>query len=152
MERCISVISRLALLVTVSVLALQTHAEDRTVVLVTGNGCPMNDISALDIRKAYLGIGVSYERQSIWAFRLNNDAKLSQVFFQNVVAMSEKTYERRLISLLLQYGRPRPREFDSVEEMVSAMTGIPCGVGYMWQSELDGLDGIKAIRILWQEN
>ena len=82
------------------------EAADRAVVLITGKSCAMNSISTLDIRKAYLGIGVSYNHINIRAFRLKNDTQLNQIFFQSVVAMSETTYERRLLQSLLKYGRP----------------------------------------------
>lgn len=145
---------RFALVTLVSVLALlqQAHAADRVVVLVTSSDCAMEAISTLDIRKAYLGFGVSYEEKSIRAFRLGNDTKLNQIFLQSVVAMSEKTYERRLLLQLVKYGRPRPREFGSVSELAAALKEGPCNIAYMWQSDLKERTGIKAIKVIWQEN
>lgn len=143
---------RFALLLTICLLATHVHAADRVVVLVTSSSCAMNEISALDVRKAYLGFGVSFDGRSIRAYRLNGDYQLNQIFFQSVVAMSEKTYERRLLLQLLKYGRPRPREFDSSESLVSALEEIQCSIAYMWQSDQEQRTGIKAIRILWQEN
>ena len=152
MECRVSMSLRVALFVAVSVLATQGSASNRVVVLVTSGACAMDEISALDIRKAYLGIGVSYEGRNIRAFRLSNDQQLSQVFYQSVVAMSEKTYERRLLSLLLKYGRPRPREFDTVDDVVAALAEVQCSIAYLWQSDADAWADIKVIRILWQEN
>ena len=143
---------RFALLLTTCLLATHGHAVHRVAVLVTSSSCAMNEISALDIRKTYLGFGASFEGHSIRAYRLNGDDQLDQIFFQSVVAMSEKTYERRLLLQLLKYGRPRPREFDSVESLVSALDEVPCSIAYMWQSDQEGTTGIKVIRILWQEN
>lgn len=130
----------------------QAHAADRVVVLATSTKCEMETISALDIRKAYLGIGVSYGENSIRAFRLNNDAQLNQVFFQSVVVMSEKTYERRILLLLLKFGRPRPQAFESAADAAAAISQLPCGIVYMWQSDVEEQAGMKAIKILWQEN
>jgi hypothetical protein len=145
---------RFALVTLVSVLALlqQAHAADRVVVLVTSSDCAMEAISTLDIRKAYLGFGVSYEEKSVRAFRLGNDTKLNQIFLQSVVAMSEKTYERRLLLQLVKYGQPRPREFGSVSELAAALKEGPCNIAYMWQSDLKERTGIKGIKVIWQEN
>ena len=128
------------------------YAADRAVVLVTSTDCAMDTISALDIRKAYLGIGVSYEGNNIRAFRVKGDEQLNQIFFQSVVVMSEKTYERRLLQLLLKYGQPRPREFDSAGDVAAAITENPCSIAYMWQSDAEAWSGVKAIKSLWQEN
>jgi len=144
---------RLAIIVA-SVLAIlpSAHAADRAVVLVTSHDCAMDTIIALDIRKAYLGIVVSYEGHVIRPFRLSNDEQLNQIFFQYVVAMSKKTYERRLLRLLVQHGQPRPREFDVVADLVAAVTENPCSIAYMWQSDAEAWTSIKAIKNLWQEN
>jgi hypothetical protein len=152
MECRISMIQRFALLLTACLMVTHGHAADRAAVLVTSNSCAMNEISTLDVRKAYLGYGVSFEGHSIRAYRLNSDYQLNQIFFQSVVAMSEKTYERRLLLQLLKYGRPRPREFDNLESLVSALDEVRCSIAYMWQSDQEGRTDIKAIRILWQEN
>jgi len=99
MECCFSVKLCLAAFIVASVPTIlpRANAADRAVVLVTSRDCAMDTIIALDIRKAYLGIVVSYEGHVIRPFRLSNDEQLNQIFFQYVVAMSEKTYERRLL-------------------------------------------------------
>ena len=146
--------SRLTAVLVVGLLQLLQSADaaDRVVVLVTSSDCEMETITALDIRMVYLGLGVSYEGQNVRAFRLNNDENLNQVFFQSVVAMSEKTYERRLLQLLLKYGRPRPRAVESPAELAAAMMEVPCNIAYMWQADAEEYAGIKAIKVLWQEN
>ena len=146
--------SRLTAVLVVGLLQLLQAADaaDRVVVLVTSSDCEMETITALDIRMVYLGLGVSYEGHNVRAFRLNNDENLNQVFFQSVVAMSEKTYERRLLQLLLKYGRPRPRAVESPAELAAAMMEVPCNIAYMWQADAEEYAGIKAIKVLWQEN
>ena len=140
--------------VVASALAIASMADaaDRAVVLVTSMDCAMDTINALDIRKAYLGIGVSYEGKNIRAFRVGGDEQLNQIFFQSVVVMSEKTYERRLLQLLLKYGRPRPRELDNAADVAAAITENPCSIAYMWQIDAETSAGVKTIKKLWQEN
>ena len=130
------------------------HAEaaESTVSLITSIDCEMETISPLDIRKAYLGIGVSTEAGQVRAFRLKGDRKLDKIFYQSVVSLSEKSYERHLLRQLLKYGRPRPREFESVKELIAALVSTPCSIGYAWDSDSKERIGIKVIRILWQEN
>ena len=139
-------------MLTMLAMLQQASAAERAVLLVTSNDCQMETISALDIRKAYFGIGVSYEGHAVRALRLKGDEKLNQIFFQSVVAMSEKTYERRLLLQLLKYGQPRPREFESVGDLVTAVNEVPCSIAYMWQHEINEHTGIKVIKVLWQEN
>ena len=147
-------ISRLVLLTLVALtcmLAGSARAE-RSVVLVTHEGCAMETISMLDIRKAYFGIAVSYQGRLVRAFRLNSDVDLNRVFFQTVVAMSEKSYERRLLSMLLKYGTPRPPEFEDVAALAEALRRSDCGIAYLWLDDVTSKKNLRSIRLLWQSD
>jgi len=152
MERCVSVNQRLqllALVILVSMLSDSAHAE-RSVVLVMNADCPIESLTMLEVRKTYFGLMASHEKQTVRAYRLNSDEDLSGIFYQTVVAMSEKSYERRLLSMLLKYGTPRPQEFGDVEELVAAVRHSNCGIAYMWGEDAAAAEGIKSIRLLWQ--
>jgi len=125
---------------------------ERSVVLVTNEECAMEAMSMLDIRKAYFGIAVSYEGRLVRAFRLNHDDELSHIFFQTVVAMSEKSYERRLLSMLLKYGTPRPQEFRDIGALVAALRRSDCGIAYLWLDDATSQAGLRSIRLLWQSD
>ena len=124
-------------------------AED-TVVLATSTACPVSTISALDVRKVYLGVSLRLEGQSIRPLRVNDDEKLNQVFFQSVVAMSKKSYERRLLSLALKFGTPRPTEYTRIEDALAALGRTRCSVVYGWRDDFDDAENVKVIRVLWQ--
>lgn len=138
--------------VTALSLLQQATAADQAVALITSVDCEMESISHRDIRKAYLGFRVSIDSSSVRAFRLRGDQKLDNIFFQSVVSLSRKSYERHLLRQLLKYGRPRPREFQSLEGVIAALVATPCSIGYAWDSDTKKHDRIKVIRILWQEN
>jgi len=141
----------LSFVVLTCLLAGSARAE-KSVVLVTHDGCAMETISMLDIRKAYFGIAVSYQGHLVRAFRLNSDVELTRVFFQTVVAMSEKSYERRLLLMLLKYGTPRPLEFADVASLAVALRRSDCGIAYMWLDDLTGQRDLRSIRLLWQSD
>ena len=123
---------------------------ERTAVLVTNASCPVQELRPLEIRKAYLGVAVRKLGRTIRPMRLNNDAALKQVFLQSVVAMSEKSYERRLLSLALKYGTPRPVEYNSVDALVKSVLKRDCAIAYMWQSTSMEYKNLKVLRLLWQ--
>lgn len=152
MECRISMIGRPAktlIVLLICMLANRASAQ-RDVVLVTSESCAMSSISMLDVRKAYFGIATSFEGNRISAYRLNDDEMLGRIFYQSVVAMSEKSYERRLLSMLLKYGTPRPAEFSDVGRLATALRQSPCSISYMWGVTAKSLEGIKSIRLLWR--
>jgi len=123
---------------------------ERSVVLVTNEECAMQTISMLDVRKAYFGIAVRYQGSLVRAFRLNNDDDLNRIFLQTVAAMSERSYEGRLRSMLLKYGTPRPQEFDRVDSLAAALARSECGIAYMWLDDVVPEMGLRRIRLIWQ--
>jgi len=122
------------------------------VVLVAGEKSPIENLSPLELRKAYFGIVVRDNNQIIRPFRNSSDSQLNRIFLQSVVAMSERSYERRLFSLTLKSGRPRPEEFTDQDDLVRALRDNPYCISYMWRSDAERSIGIKVIKLLWQEN
>jgi len=130
--------------------ALTRGAEQ--VVLVVGEDSPIEDISPLELRKAFFGITVRQNNQILRPLRNSSDAQLNRIFLQSVVAMSERSYERRLFSLALKSGRPRPEEFTDHDDLVRALHEQPNSISYMWRIDAERSARIRIIKLLWQEN
>ncbi len=142
-------------LVTMAMLAAvflwsETAVAERTVVLVANTRCPVEDLSNLEIRKAYFGLSVRVGEQNIRPLRLVADQVLNRVFFQTIVAMSEKSYERRALSLALKFGTPRPAEFKDVAEALSALQRSDCAILFLWAENQPDASVAKKIKVLWQ--
>lgn len=151
MERRFSMKPVLTLLLfVVLLLSIRAIPAEQEVVLVVAHNSPIVELSALDIRKVYLGVSVTVDGHSIRSYRLNNDQRLNQIFMQSVIAMSEKSYERRLLSLTLKYGRPRPTEVDSPVMLMEFLKRNPLGIGYMWKSDAEKDAEIRIVKVLWQ--
>lgn len=137
-------------LLALSMLLPAIAMAERTAVLVTGEKCPIADIDSLDVRKAYLGVLVDIDGYHIRPLRLSGDEQLNRVFFQTIVAMSRKSYERRVLSLALKFGTPRPAEFDNLDEALDVVRRVECGVVYAWAGDLADKTGIRTLKPLWR--
>jgi hypothetical protein len=124
---------------------------ESAVVLVTSSDSPIQSMSSLEVRKAYMGVAVSVDGLSVRAVRRRDDDRLNKIFLQSVIAMSERSYERRLLSLVLRFGVPRPAEVDDQQELLDLLERIPSSISYMWKSDAEANTGVRIIRILWQE-
>jgi len=120
-------------------------------VLVVAKDSPIVELTSLDIRKAYLGIRINVGGRAIRPYRLNSDEQLNRVFLQNVIAMSERSYQRRLLSLTLKFGRPRPDEVASPAELLRLIGNNPLGIGYLWKADAEQNSQIKILSVLWQQ-
>lgn len=154
MECCLSVRNRAAKLLLSLVLVLTaevTVAED-SVVLVVGSDSTIAEISLLEIRKAYLGISVSLGGGTVRPLRRNDDERLNRIFMQTVIAMSERSYERRLLSLMLRFGTPRPEEVDDRDQLDRRLAERPYSIAYMWKTEAEADARVRVVRTLWQDH
>lgn len=153
MECSISVIRRAAqLLAVIAVTLSMTASLADDVVLVTSVDSAIEEISSLDIRKAYLGISVTIGGSTVRPLRQTDDEQLNLIFLQTVIAMSQRSYEGRLLSMTLKFGTPRPTELDTEEEMLRELTNHPHTIGYMWKSTADSNSQVKTLKVLWQDH
>jgi len=123
---------------------------DHEMVLVVAEDSPIAELDVLTMRKAYLGVSVNIEGGRIRPYRLTGDAVLNRIFMQSVIAMSERSYERRLLALTLKYGAPRPDRVESPEQLAQALIGNPLAIGYMWREDADRATGIRVVKALWR--
>ena len=138
-------------IVCIACLIAGAAKSGESVVLVTAESCPLNDISTLDLRKAYLGVAVSVDGRRVRPILMRGDEKLEQIFYQSVVAMSKKSYERRRLSLALKYGTPRLAEFDDIDIVSEVLRSDGCTITFVWRRDAESLQGIKTIKLLWQD-
>ena len=151
MERRVSVKSVRIPVCLALLLAAEAAWADLEVVLVANRESPIESISTLDIRKIYLGISVSIDGRNIRAFRWRNDERLNNIFLQSVIAMSQRSYERRLLSMVLKFGTPRPVEVSDRDQLLQLLARNPLSIAYMWESDAEADTRVKIIRVLWKE-
>lgn len=130
---------------------LNTAAAQQQVVLVASSASTLDDLDSIQLRKIYLGFEITHDGKAIKALRNNTDSQLNNIFLQTVVAMSEKAYTRRQLSLTLRQGIPRVAEFDNFDKLVGALKRNPYSVSYMWKMDAERRQDVKILRVLWEQ-
>jgi hypothetical protein len=123
---------------------------DHSMVLVTSSDSPVDSVSPLDIRKLYLGFVVR-DRQGNPIRPMTNasDSRLWEIFLQDVMGMSARSYDRRLLTLTLQSGRPRPDVYGSLQSILDSVEQDDNAVAIVWEEDIAKRPGLKVIRVLW---
>ncbi len=131
---------------------MEVVAVDLQVVLVAASTSPLHDLDSLELRKIYLGFTVKREGKTVKGLRNTEDTNLNRIFLQTVVAMSEKSYKNRLLSLTLRQGIPRPAEYDNIDDLLASLSTKPYSVSYMWKDDAVRSSKVKILRVLWQQH
>jgi hypothetical protein len=125
---------------------------EHQVVLVAAATSPLHDIDSVELRKIFLGFTVERDGQAIKGLRNISDEDLNNIFLQTVVAMSEKSYKRRQLSLTLRKGIPRIAEYDNVEDLIKALLRNPYSISYTREDVVEREPDIKILRVLWEQS
>ena len=141
---------RLLTLVLILCLAAPARPASQTVVLVVGADSPVTEMDSVTVRKLFLGLPVLVNGKPLHPLR-NHDPLLDEIFFQQIVAMSQSSYDRQILIGVNRQGWLRPAEYYSEASVVAALTADPTAVSYMWQRDVGHNPGIRVIRVLWSD-
>jgi len=109
------------------------------------------ELDSLEIRKLFLGLPVLRNNRALVPIRNGSDRQIAQVFLQDVVAMSQSAYDRRILTQTLQHGRPRPTELKSRDQVISALSTDRYAVSYLWLHDAANNPRLRILRVLWSE-
>jgi hypothetical protein len=130
---------------------MKIAVAEHQMVLVAGSMSPLQDFNSIELRKIYLGFTVIRDGHIVKALRNTGDEDINRIFLQTVVAMSQKAYTRRQLSLTLRKGIPNLAEYDEVEDLLKALSSNPYSISYMWAHDAELEPGIKILRVLWEK-
>lgn len=150
---CRAAVTRLRCILLVLLLAgsAAMHAADREVVLVVSAQSSVRQLDPIEIQKLFLGYPVLRDNHALHPVRNLSDDQLSKVFLQHIVAMSESAYDRRILTQVLQQGRPRPLEVKSAAQVVDSLVADRYAVSYMWLTDVPANPRMRVLRVLWAE-
>lgn len=141
----------LALIGAPAALCLASSAPADNVVLIVSSRSHFAPLDLLEVRKLFLGFPVLRDGQALHPLRNQSDPRLDQIFLQNIVGMSDTTYDRRVLTLLLQQGRSPPPSLRSGAQLLAAIEQDDYAVSFAWNTDVANWPQVKAIKVLWRE-
>ena len=123
----------------------------QSVVLVVRADSPVTEMDSVTVRKLFLGLPVLVNGRPLRPLRNRSDPQLDEIFFQQLVAMSQSSYDRQILIGVNRQGWLRPVEYSREADVAAALTADPNAVSYMWQRDVGHNPGIRVIRVLWSD-
>ena len=152
MECCPVLSMRRALLLVVLLLCAPIgFAGPQSVVLVVRADSPVVDLDSVTVRKLFLGVPVLINGRPLHPIRNRADARLEQIFLQEIVAMSQSAYDRQILIGVNRQGWLRPDEVGSSANVLERLYSDPGAVSFVWQRDVEHNARIRVIRVLWVE-
>jgi hypothetical protein len=70
---------------------------------------------------------------------------------QNIVSMSDITYDRRLLRLSLIQGQTQPTVYKNITLLINSVAADPSAVSYAWAKDVAHEPRIRILRVLWYD-
>lgn len=125
------------------------EAQSKRLVLVTNKISSLPELSLKQIRQIYLGRAIRGE--SIIPLSNQTNDLLYEVFLQKVIFLSERDYEKRLITRTFQTGERRPVVHVKEHELLQSLGRQPGSVTFMWDETAARYPELRVVKVLWNE-
>jgi len=123
--------------------------SQRIVILVSSQNSSISALSPLEIRKIFLGVPVVHNGLVLKPLRNATDPLLTEIFLQKVIFMSERSYDRELLSRVYRLGGKRPKIYSENTKLVNELRDMPGTLTYMWSADAENTAGLKTLGVIW---
>ena len=126
-------------------------SADETLVLIVSAESKVEQLDSLEVRKLFLGMTVVHNGDRLRPLLNEAEPRLKDVFLQNVVSMTDMTYDRRILRLALQGGRSLPAVYADKAMLINTIAADPTAVSFAWARDVQHDKRIKILRVLWHD-
>ena len=127
--------------------ATPVFAAEELVLIVSSR----SDVDQLDsplVRRLFLGLTVTMHGSRLRPVLNEADPEIKELFLQNIVSMSESTYDRYVLRLSLLQGRTKPTVYRNNAELINAVAADSTVVGYVWARDVAHDPRIRILRVV----
>ena len=124
---------------------------DHTLVLIVSADSRVTSLDSIELRKLFIGMTVIHDENRLRPLLNESDSLLKEVFLQNIVSMTDFTYDRRVLRLALQSGHSIPSVYTDSAALVDAVASDPTAVSFAWLHDVQRDRRIKILRVLWSD-
>ncbi len=130
--------------------AMPTVAAEQLVLIVSADS-KIEQLDSQELRKLFLGLTVIHNGNRLRPVLNEADARVKEIFLQNIVSMSDITYDRSLLRLALIQGQAQPTAYKDVALLVKAVATDPNAVSYTWAKDVAHDIRVRVLRVLWYD-
>ena len=126
-------------------------SADETLVLIVSADSKVEQLDSLEVRKLFLGMTVTHNGDRLRPLLNEAEPRLKDVFLQNIVSMTDMTYDRRVLRLALQGGRSLPVVYSDKSTLINSVAADPTAVSFAWATDVQHDKRIRILRVLWHD-
>ncbi len=129
--------------------AVSVASASDSCVLVAALDSPVQKISIIEIRRAYLGLPPSEESRINQPVMNISDPVLYKAFLKNVMHMTERGFRRKTVKRIFRQGGEKVKQLKSNSELIEHLKNNNNDVTFMDLKTAQQSREIKVIQVLW---
>jgi hypothetical protein len=137
------------LLLLIGTPSLAAGENNRHLVLVTDSTTGISSLSTSEIHKLFLGLPIEKAGRPLEAAINHSDPFLYEIFLQKIVYMSSISYDRHLLSNVIQLGGRRPQIFNNTQSLINALKNKPGTISVLWENDIQTTSDLTIIGEIW---
>jgi hypothetical protein len=146
----VSRIAATAVLLALLAAGAQVSAGEQLVLIVSADS-RIAQLDSLEVRKLFLGLTVTQNGHRLRPVLNETGARVKEIFLQNIVSMSDITYDRSQLRLTLIQGQRQPTAYKDIALLLEAVAADPEAVSYAWTKDVAHDSRIRVLRVLWYD-
>jgi hypothetical protein len=144
-------VRRLIAIALLFCLVAPARPASQAVVLVVRADSPVTQLDSVTVRKLFLGLPVLVNGSPLHPLRNRSDPLIDEIFLQQIVAMSQSSYDRQMLIYVNRQLALRPPEFSSEAEIEAALNSDPMAVSFMWRRDVGHNSRLRVVRVIWSD-
>jgi hypothetical protein len=120
-------------------------------VLIVSTRSNIEQLDSPLVRRLFLGLTVTQHGNRLRPVLNEADPQIKELFLQNIVSMSDSTYDRYVLRLSLMQGRTQPMVYKTTVELINAVASDPAAVGYVWAKDVAHDPRVRILRNVWHD-
>ena len=120
-------------------------------VLIVSASSSVEQLDSSLVRRLFLGLTVAQDGTRLRPVLNESDNQIKELFLQNIVSMTDSTYDRYVLRLSLLQGRTQPTVYKDNAALLEAVAADPTVVGYAWAKDVARDGRIRTLRIVWHD-
>lgn len=134
----------------VLIVAITPTSNARELVLIGANIPEHQSFTSFEVRKLFLGHPIKKNNKIFKAIINTSDDMAYQVFLQKIIHLSEKNYERKLLSQKFRTGSLNVLSEPTLLKLNKALNKDKSRLSFSWLDEISQKNSIKVIQTLWK--
>jgi hypothetical protein len=128
-----------------SILWIPSDGFGEEIFVIANRAFPTTSINSLDLMEIYTGHYVVYQRFKIQPLDQPDEVKIKRLFLAKVMNFTLEGYKVHWQKWTFKTGRQPPMVVQDSKELIRAVQKEAGGMGYVWDRDAQGVEGIKVL-------